>query len=55
MGQLSEAIQVKNVLDFYNIDNFVETGTGAAEVVRSISNLRPTPERSYYRDHQRDL
>ena len=42
MGQLSEAIQVKNVLDFYNIDNFVETGTGAAEVVRSISNLRPT-------------
>ena len=41
MGQLSEAIQVKNVLDFYSIDNFVETGTGAAEVVRSISNLRP--------------
>ena len=35
-----EAIQVKNVLDFYNIDNFVETGTGAAEVVRSISTLR---------------
>ena len=42
MGQLSEAIQVKNVLDFYNIENFVETGTGAAEVVRSISNIRPT-------------
>ena len=40
MGQLNEAIQVKNVLDFYNIDNFVETGTGAAEVVRSISNIK---------------
>ena len=40
MGQLNEAIQVKNVLDFYNINNFVETGTGAAEVVRSISNIK---------------
>ena len=40
MGQLNEAIQVKNVLDFYNIENFVETGTGAAEVVRSISNIK---------------
>ncbi len=40
MGQLNEAIQVKNVFDFYNIDNFVETGTGAAEVVRSISNIK---------------
>ena len=40
MGQLNEAIQVKNVLDFYNIDNFVETGTGAAEVVRSISSIK---------------
>lgn len=40
MGQLNQAIQVKNVFDFYNIDNFVETGTGAAEVVRSISNIK---------------
>ena len=40
MGQLNEAIQVKNVLEFYNIDNFVETGTGAAEVVRSISSIK---------------
>lgn len=39
MGQLKEAIQVKNVLDFYDIENFVETGTGAAEVVRSVSNI----------------
>jgi len=39
MGQLKEAIQVKNVLDFYHINNFIETGTGAAEVVRSISSI----------------
>ena len=39
MGQLNEAIQVKNVLDFYDIKNFVETGTGAAEVVRSVYDI----------------
>lgn len=39
MGQLNEAIQVKKVLDFYSIKNFVETGTGAAEVVRDISEI----------------
>lgn len=39
MGQLNEAIQVENVLDFYDIKNFVETGTGAAEVVRSVSSI----------------
>jgi len=39
MGQLSEAIQVKNVLDFYDIKNFVETGTGAAEVVRYVHDI----------------
>ena len=37
MGQLNEAIEVKNVLDFYDIKNFVETGTGIAEVVRSVN------------------
>lgn len=42
MGQLNEAIQVKNVLDFYEIKNFVETGTGAAEVVRSVCNINKT-------------
>ena len=36
MGQLNEAIQIKNVLDFYDIKNFVETGTGQAEVVQSV-------------------
>ena len=36
MGQLNQAIQIKNVLDFYDIKNFVETGTGQAEVVRSV-------------------
>ena len=36
MGQLNEAIQIKNVLDFYDIKNFVETGTGKAEVVQSV-------------------
>ena len=36
MGQLNEAIQIKNVLDFYDIKNFVETGTGKAEVVHSV-------------------
>ncbi len=36
MGQLNQAIQIKNVLDFYDIKNFVETGTGQAELVRSV-------------------
>ena len=36
MGQLNQAIQIKNVLDFYDIKNFVETGTGQAEVVRTV-------------------
>ncbi len=39
MGQLNQAIQIENVLDFYTIDNFVETGTGAAEVVRSVNEI----------------
>ena len=39
MGQLNEAIEVKNVLDFYDIKNFVETGTGIAEVVRSVHDV----------------
>ena len=36
MGQLNQAIQIKNVLDFYDIKNFVETGTGKAEVVQTV-------------------
>ena len=36
MGQLNQAIKIKNVLDYYDIRNFVETGTGQAEVVRSV-------------------
>ena len=36
MGHLNEAIQIKNVLDFYDIKNFVETGTGQAEVVQTV-------------------
>ena len=36
MGQLNQAIKIKNVLDFYDIKNFVETGAGQAEVVRSV-------------------
>ena len=36
MGQLNQAIQIKNVLDFYDIKNFVETGTGRAEVVQTV-------------------
>ena len=36
MGQLNQAIKIKNVLDYYDIKNFVETGTGQAEVVRSV-------------------
>ena len=36
MGQLNQAVQIKNVLDFYNIDNFIETGTGKAEVVQTV-------------------
>ena len=39
MGQLNEAIEVKNVLDFYEIKNFVETGTGIAEVVREVHDV----------------
>ena len=36
MGQLNQAIKIKNVLDYYDIRNFVETGTGQAEVDRSV-------------------
>ena len=36
MGQLNQAIKIKNVLDYYEIKNFVETGTGQAEVMRSV-------------------
>ena len=36
MGQLNQAVQIKNVLDFYDIDNFIETGTGKAEVVQTV-------------------
>ena len=27
MGQLNEAVRIKEVLDYYDIENFVETGT----------------------------
>jgi|TARA_B100000035_G_scaffold97011_1_gene82306 hypothetical protein len=40
MGQLSQAINIKNVLDFYEIENFVETGTGIGEVVSDISSIK---------------
>ena len=36
MGQLNQAIQIKNVIDFYGIKNFIETGTGKAEVVQTV-------------------
>ena len=36
MGQLNQAIKIKYDLDYYDIKNFVETGTGQAEVVRSV-------------------
>lgn len=39
MGQLNQAIQIENTLNYYEIENFVETGTGAAEVVRDISGI----------------
>ena len=39
MGQLNEAIEVRNVLDFYEIKNFVETGTGIAEVVQAVYDV----------------
>lgn len=37
MGQLNQAIQIKNVIDFYKVENLIETGTGKAEVVRDVS------------------
>jgi len=40
MGQLNQAIKIKNVIDFYNVNSFVETGTGAAEVVRDVSSMK---------------
>jgi hypothetical protein len=40
MGQLNQAINIKNVLDFYEIENFVETGTGIGEVVSDISSIK---------------
>jgi len=39
MGQLNEAVYTENVLEFYNIQNFVETGTGIAEVVKSVYDI----------------
>jgi|TARA_R110002020_G_scaffold8148_3_gene33265 hypothetical protein len=39
MGQLNQAIKIKNVLKFYDIKNFVETGTGIGEVVRSVCEI----------------
>ena len=39
MGQLNQAIDIKNVLDFYDIDNFIETGTGQAEVVQTVVEI----------------
>lgn len=42
MGQLNQAIQIKNVIEFYGIKNLVETGTGAAEVVRDVSSIDDT-------------
>lgn len=40
MGQLNQAIKIKNVIDFYRINSFVETGTGNAEVVRDVSSIQ---------------
>jgi hypothetical protein len=40
MGQLNQAIKIKNVIDFYGINSFVETGTGNAEVVRDVSSIK---------------
>ena len=42
MGQLNQAIDIKNVLEFYDIKNFVETGTGIGEVVRSVCEIDET-------------
>ena len=39
MGQLNQAIKIKNVFKFYDIKNFVETGTGIGEVVRSVCEI----------------
>jgi hypothetical protein len=39
MGQLNQAINIENVLDFYEIENFIETGTGIGEVVSDISSI----------------
>ena len=41
MGQLNEAVYIENILEFYDIQNFVETGTGIAEVVRSVYDINP--------------
>ena len=48
MGQLNEAIQTENVLDFYEIKNFVETGTGIAEVVRSVHDINSEVEKDLF-------
>jgi len=42
MGLLNQAIDIKNVVDFYEVKNFVETGTGIGEVVQSVCEVDST-------------
>jgi len=42
MGLLNQAIDIKNVVDFYGVKNFVETGTGIGEVVQSVCEVEST-------------
>ena len=57
MGQLNEAIQIKNVLDFYDIKNFVETGTGMDGRLFGFRHVVEADEfkHSYDRSYSRNL
>lgn len=41
MGQIYQAIKPKEVIETFGIKNFVETGTGIAETLSYILNVRP--------------
>lgn len=47
MGHINQAIKVRNVFDTLGIKNFVETGTGVAESLSHVLDVRPDDVKVY--------
>ena len=47
MGTITNAIKVKEVIEKYKINNFVETGTGAGDTLNNILNFFPAGSNFY--------